>query len=85
VESVAIAQTALNGNAGTTVQIDPSCKELRADLREMRWALDHAGDTLGVFSKTDEARSHAADCLRYALWVIVGPGSPQVIGNEMMR
>jgi hypothetical protein len=46
----------------------------RASIRGAVSKNEHVGDTLGVFSKQDKDRSHAADGFRYALLVVVGPG-----------
>lgn len=51
------------GERGIT--IDPRCKELMQDLRQVRWKRDAAGNTTGELDKSDAARTHASDALSY--------------------
>jgi hypothetical protein len=55
--------------------IDPSCKTLITDLKEVRWARDANGNPLPVQDKRDPLRSHASDALGYL--VMAAGGAPQ--------
>lgn len=45
--------------------IDPSCKELVKDFREVKWKRDQGGNTTGNIDKSDGARTHASDAYGY--------------------
>jgi phage terminase large subunit len=47
------------------VLIDPKCKELIADLRQVRWKRDAAGNPVGDLDKSDPRRTHVSDALSY--------------------
>lgn len=48
--------------------IDPSCKEVRKDLSEVKWKRDSGGNTLGVLDKSDFKRTHISDALGYLVY-----------------
>jgi hypothetical protein len=45
--------------------IDPGCRELLKDLRQVRWARDAAGNVTGELDKSDSQRTHTSDALSY--------------------
>jgi hypothetical protein len=47
--------------------IDPRCRELMKDLRQVRWRRDHAGNPLGDLDKSDPQRTHTSDALSYGV------------------
>ena len=48
-----------------SVLIDPKCRELIKDLRQVRWQRDAAGNPTGTLDKTDSQRTHLSDALSY--------------------
>jgi len=48
--------------------IDPRCKELTADLEQVAWRRDAAGNAVGEIAKTDPRRTHVSDALGYLVW-----------------
>jgi hypothetical protein len=48
-----------------SITIDPRCRELIQDLRQVRWKRDAAGNTTGELDKSDPARTHVSDALSY--------------------
>jgi hypothetical protein len=64
--------------------VNTSCKELRTDLREVRWKTDVNGNSTSQIDKTDPKRTHVSDALGYLVYnkfKILGGAS----GNSMMR
>jgi hypothetical protein len=47
--------------------IDPKCKELIRDLRQVKWKRDGSGNPTGDLDKSDHARTHASDALGYLI------------------
>ncbi len=47
------------------VFIDPKCKELIKDLRQVRWRRDSVGNTVVELDKSDPQRTHLSDALSY--------------------
>jgi len=47
------------------VLIDPKCRELIKDLRQVRWHRDAAGNPTGDLDKSDAQRTHVSDALSY--------------------
>jgi len=45
--------------------IDPSCKELIADLEQVKWKRDSSGNTTGQIDKSDMNRTHVSDAYGY--------------------
>jgi len=45
--------------------IDPSCRELLADLEEVNWKVDAHGNTYPELDKRDPKRTHVSDALGY--------------------
>lgn len=57
--------------------IDKSCRELKADLHEVRWKTDVNGNALGSFDKSDSKRTHISDALGYLIhqkFAVLGGG-----------
>lgn len=54
-----------NASAERNVLIDPKCKELIKDLRQVRWKRDAAGNPAGDLDKSDAKRTHVSDALSY--------------------
>jgi PBSX family phage terminase large subunit len=48
-----------------SVFVDPKCRELRKDLRQVRWKRDSSGNPVGDLDKSDPRRTHASDALSY--------------------
>jgi PBSX family phage terminase large subunit len=48
-----------------SVFIDPKCKELIKDLRQVKWRRDAAGNPTGDLDKSDRERTHVSDALSY--------------------
>jgi phage terminase large subunit len=48
-----------------SVLIDPRCRELIKDLRQVRWKRDAAGNPVGDLDKSDSRRTHVSDALSY--------------------
>lgn len=48
-----------------SITIDPRCRELIQDLRQVRWKRDAAGNTTGELDKSDPGRTHVSDALSY--------------------
>ncbi len=58
----------LKSAAGTrSILIDPSCKELIKDFRQIRWQRDSAGNPTGEIDKSDTNRTHVSDALSYMI------------------
>lgn len=51
------------GERNTT--IDPLCKELIKDFREVKWKRDTGGNTTGSIDKSDSERTHTTDAYGY--------------------
>jgi len=47
------------------IMIDPKCRELIKDLRQVRWKRDSAGNPVGSLDKSDSRRTHVSDALSY--------------------
>jgi hypothetical protein len=47
--------------------IDPKCRELIKDLRQVKWKRDGAGNPMGDLDKSDAQRTHVSDALSYLL------------------
>jgi hypothetical protein len=47
--------------------IDPKCRELIKDLRQVRWRRDNAGNPMGELDKSDPQRTHTSDALSYCV------------------
>lgn len=45
--------------------VDPSCKELIQDFREVKWKRDNSGNTTGQIDKSDMKRTHQSDSHGY--------------------
>lgn len=45
--------------------IDPSCKELLADFKQVQWKRDSSGNTTGQIDKGDQSRTHVSDACGY--------------------
>lgn len=45
--------------------IDPSCKELVADFRQIQWKRDSSGNSTGQIDKSDMHRTHVSDAYGY--------------------
>lgn len=45
--------------------IDPSCKELIRDFKEVKWKRDSGGNTTGQIDKSDGKRTHVSDAYGY--------------------
>jgi len=52
--------------------VDPKCKELLADLREVSWKADTAGNLTPTLSKKNPRRTHMSDALGYLCWTEFG-------------
>jgi PBSX family phage terminase large subunit len=48
-----------------SVLIDPKCRELIKDLRQVRWKRDTAGNPTAELDKSDPQRTHVSDALSY--------------------
>lgn len=48
-----------------SVFIDPKCRELIKDLRQVRWKRDSVGNPIGTLDKSDPQRTHLTDALSY--------------------
>jgi hypothetical protein len=48
--------------------VDPRCRELIADLEQVAWKRDAAGNALPEIAKTDPRRTHISDALGYLVW-----------------
>jgi phage terminase large subunit len=48
-----------------SIFIDPKCRELIKDLRQVRWKRDAAGNLVGDLDKADPRRTHLSDALSY--------------------
>ena len=67
-DRVNLMNAALCNAAGERhVFIDPKCRELIKDLRQVRWRRDSAGNPLGDLDKSDPQRTHTSDALSYAV------------------
>jgi len=60
----------MNNALGSTskensILIDPKCRELIKDLRQVRWKRDSAGNPVGSLDKSDSRRTHVSDALSY--------------------
>jgi hypothetical protein len=47
--------------------IDPKCKELITDLRQVKWKRDASKNPTGDLDKSDPARTHVSDALGYLI------------------
>ena len=47
------------------LRIDPSCRELLADLEDVNWKVDAHGNTYSELDKRDPKRTHVSDALGY--------------------
>ena len=54
-----------NASGERNVLIDPKCRELIQDLRQVRWKRDAAGNPAGDLDKSDARRTHVSDALSY--------------------
>lgn len=54
------------------MRIDPRCKELRLDLKEVRWKRDAAGNSTSQLDKGDPKRTHVSDALGYLVHARAG-------------
>jgi hypothetical protein len=61
--------------------IHPSCKELDADLDQVQWAEDSAGNIRDDLSKKDPKRTHISDALGYYVWAKHGIKAKASIGS----
>lgn len=50
------------------LKIKGKCKELRKDLKEVRWKKDASGNPTGQIDKSDTKRTHASDALGYIVY-----------------
>jgi hypothetical protein len=57
----------LNSAHERRVFIDPACRELIKDLRQVRWARDSRGNAMGELDKSDPQRTHTSDALSYCV------------------
>jgi hypothetical protein len=48
-----------------SILVDPKCRELIKDLRQVRWKRDAAGNPVGDIDKSDPRRTHVSDALSY--------------------
>jgi hypothetical protein len=48
-----------------SVFIDPKCRELIKDLRQVRWKRDSVGNPIANLDKSDPQRTHLTDALSY--------------------
>jgi hypothetical protein len=48
--------------------IDPKCRELIADMREVAWKTDTLGNPTPALSKKNPKRTHMSDALGYLCW-----------------
>ena len=49
------------------VLVDPKCKELIKDLRQVKWKRDAFGNPTGELDNSDSARTHVSDALSYLI------------------
>ena len=49
------------------ISIDPSCKQLIADLEQVHWKTDVSGNSLSEIDKSDPKRTHLSDALGYMI------------------
>ena len=67
---VATVNALFNNAAGQRrFTIDPSCKELIADLKTIQWEEDSNGQTIFELDGTDKMRTHISDALGYLVEV----------------
>ncbi len=61
------AMNALLCNAGgeRRLVVDPSCRELTADLEQVAWKTDTAGNSISELDKSNPKRTHVSDALGY--------------------
>jgi len=50
-----------------SVFIDPKCRELLKDLKQVRWKRDSTGNPVGALDKSDSQRTHVSDALSYSV------------------
>lgn len=65
VNAMNAALKSANGIVG--LFIDPSCKELRKDFKEVRWKRDSSGNASNNLDNSDPKRTHISDALGYAV------------------
>lgn len=59
---------ALRTSEGTYgLYIDPKCKQLMMDLKEVRWKRDTGGNPTNQLDKSDKKRTHMSDALGYLI------------------
>ena len=51
-----------------SLYVNQRCKELRMDLKEVRWKKDSAGNSTSQLDKSDPKRTHVSDALGYAVY-----------------
>ncbi|TAL08416.1 MAG: hypothetical protein EPO02_13105 [Nitrospirae bacterium] len=56
--------------------VDPKCFELIADLEQVAWKRDSAGNTLDALDKSNPKRTHTSDALGYLVWATCRPNQP---------
>ncbi len=54
-----------SASKGRRVFIDPKCRELIKDLRQVHWKRDSAGNPIGELDKSEQQRTHLSDALSY--------------------
>jgi phage terminase large subunit len=54
-----------NASKRRRVFVDPKCRELIKDLRQVHWKRDSAGNPIGDLDKSDPQRTHLSDALSY--------------------
>jgi hypothetical protein len=54
-----------NADGERRLTIDPSCKELIADLEQVAWKTDAAGNSISDLDKSNPKRTHVSDALGY--------------------
>ena len=56
-----------NASGARNVFIDPKCRELLKDLRQVKWRRDSSGNPTGDLDKSDQQRTHVSDALSYLI------------------
>lgn len=68
-ERVTAVTAALRSASGErSLVIDPRCRELIADLEQVAWKRDAAGNARDELDKSDRRRTHISDALGYLVW-----------------
>lgn len=68
-ERVTAVTAALRSASGErALVIDPRCRELIADLEQVAWKRDAAGNARDELDKSDRRRTHISDALGYLVW-----------------